>query len=133
MYTVIKNKVYDTSTAKAIAEYHHEGVTETLYRKKTGEYFCHLYDTAASDDDRRAGWHGKEKIAPYDYATARAWAELKLDKETFESLFESSAQCGETILAVRMSQAAADKVRAMQSATGETIGQIMERLITENL
>ena len=128
MYTVIKNKVYDTSTAKSIAEYHSDGLKETLYRKKTGEYFCHFYDEDADNEDYRAGWRAKEKIVPYDYETARDWARISLDEAKYERLFGDSAECGTTTVTVRISQAAADRLYARQSATGETVGQIIERL-----
>ena len=83
MYTVIKNKVYNTDTARQVAQYEHNSIIETLYRKQTGEYFMHFHDSSASDDDMRAGWNGKDKVAPYDFETAKAWAEISLDKERF--------------------------------------------------
>lgn len=47
MKKVINRKVYDTETAKPVCVYTYifsgdfQRVTETLYRKKTGEFFLH--------------------------------------------------------------------------------------------
>jgi hypothetical protein len=129
VYTVINNRVYNTDTAKKIAEYKHNGVTETLYRKKTGEYFAHFYN-AKADDTNKAGWHGKEKIAPYDYETARAWAEISLDKGLYRELFDGEAETDEgAVIPVRISKKALAKLKKYQSQTGESIGRALERAI----
>lgn len=132
MYTVIKNKVYDTKTARQIAKCEYESITETLYRKQTGEYFLHLYDEAAGDDDKRAGWKGKEKIAPYDFETARAWAELSLDKEHYAKLFEGTTDETDTVaMTVKMKKASAAKLRKLQSETGESVSDLLERAVAK--
>ena len=48
MKKIIKGKVYDTDTARELASWANGGnwrdfshLEETLYRKKTGEYFLH--------------------------------------------------------------------------------------------
>jgi hypothetical protein len=128
MRTVIKNKVYDTTTAAWIADYTHSGVTETLYRKKTGEYFAHFFNERAEDTDK-AGWRGKEKVVPYDFDTARAWGELRLDKARYKELFGGdTGESGSTVVSIRVSRATLAKMRKAQSETGESIGQIFDRL-----
>ncbi|MCL2757320.1 MAG: hypothetical protein FWD43_04485 [Coriobacteriia bacterium] len=130
MYTVIKNRVYDTATAKAIAEYKHGSITQTLYRKKTGEYFAHFYDSSAHDDDRRAGWAGKDKIAPYDFETAKIWAELYLGEEKRDELFKGVVSSEETVvMTVKIKKPAAAKLRKLQSETGESVSQLFEKAI----
>jgi hypothetical protein len=126
---VIKNRVYDTGTARKIATYNHSGVTETLYRKKTGEYFAHFYNKHADGTDR-AGWHGKEKIVPYDYETAKNWASLSLDEKLYKELFEGeAADDGRVVITARVSKDALAKLKKRQSQTGETIGAALERAI----
>jgi hypothetical protein len=133
MRTVIKNRVYNTDTAQKIAVYEHGSVTETLYRKKTGEFSAYFYN-ADADNDNRAGWRGKEKIAPYDFETARAWAEMSLDEKCVRELFDGVLDDGATTVAsVRISRATLAKMRKAQSETGETIGEIVDRLVTEGL
>ena len=130
MYTVIKNKVYNTETARMIARYEHKTLTETLYRKQTGEYFMHFFDSAASDDDNRAGWKGKDKIAPYDFETARAWAELRLDKAQYEELFEGTVDESKiVVMTIKIDKASAAKLRKLQSETGETVSQLLEKAV----
>ena len=128
MYTVIKNKVYDTDKAQEIATYKYDGVTETLYRKKTGEYFMHFFN-ANADDNEKAGWNGKDKITPYDFETARTWAELSLDKESYDNLFGISAAEGTEVITIRIKSKTLAKIRKMQSKTGESIGKIIENAI----
>jgi len=129
MYTVINNKVYNTETARKVAEHRHGSVVETLYRKKTGEYFAHFYDSEASDNDRRAGWKGKDKIAPYDYVTAYAWAEMSLDKEEFARLFLDTEDTETEVFSVRISKACAAKLRRAQAETGIQLGQLVEQAV----
>jgi len=130
MYTVIKNKVYNTETAREIARCEYGTITETLYRKQTGEYFMHFHDTAASDSDRRAGWKGKDKVAPYDFETARAWAELSLEKEQYSRLFEGTTKEADTVaMTFKIKKASAAKLRKLQSETGESVSDLLERAV----
>ena len=89
MKKVINGKVYDTTTAKRLGEYEPSPYTsdfhwycETLYQKKTGEFFLHGEGNAASKYSRSCGqneWCGSEKILPMTYAEAQSWAEEHLD------------------------------------------------------
>jgi hypothetical protein len=129
MYTVIKNRVYDTGTAQRIAAYEHNGVTETLYRKKTGEYFAHFYNISA-DDSKKAGWRGKEKIVPYNYEIAKEWAKMSLDESLYRELFDGKTESDEnTVITVRISKKALAKLKKHQSQTGDAIGRVLERAI----
>lgn len=78
MRRIIKNKVYDTSTAKKIGTY--RGLFdnyESLYRKKTGEFFLHAY----------GGTNSKESIMPLTYDKAQEWAGTALTEEQYERIF----------------------------------------------
>ena len=91
MQKIIHGKLYDTETANAITSdtfsetYGAIYVTETLYRKKTGEYF--LYRDMAEDEDedmvavfnyRRGGC-----FQPLSYKGAKTWMEHHADVDDY--------------------------------------------------
>lgn len=96
MNKIINGKRYDTERAKQIAE-HSEGYprdfhhfTETLYRKKTGEYFIFGEGGPASRYAERIEqntWSGGARIIPLSVESAKAWAEKYLDADEYESIF----------------------------------------------
>jgi hypothetical protein len=96
MKKVIHGKKYDTDTAKFIgyAGYSHPGDfsfwQETLYQKKTGEFFLHGVGGAMSRYARQTGqneWSGGEKIIPLTREEAQKWAEKNLEVEEYELTF----------------------------------------------
>ena len=83
MKKIITGKLYDTDTAKAVSNRIDRGSVadvyygQTLYRKRTGEYFIY-----------REGYRGVEDaIEPLTYEEAREWAEEHLDADQYQSLF----------------------------------------------
>ena len=76
MRRIVKNKVYDTDTAKRVGANTLTG-TRTLYRKVTGEYF--IYDKELT---------GSNAVLPMDYTVARNWAEKNLSKEDYKRHFK---------------------------------------------
>lgn len=96
MKKIINGKKYDTDTAKILgsAGYSHPGDfghwKETLYHKRTGEYFLHGIGGAMSKYARRTGlneWSGGEKIIPLTREEAQKWAEKHLNVEEYEEIF----------------------------------------------
>ena len=97
MKKIINNKVYDTETAQELAswastwdtpDFYH--VCETLYRKRTGEYFLYGAGGPMTQYARTIGqneWSGGEKIIPLSAENARNWAEEHLDGDEYESIF----------------------------------------------
>lgn len=96
MKKIIAGKLYDTETAKEIG-YWDNGIygndfracEETLYLKKTGEYFLHGEGGPLS---KYAVYHGNntsgsERIFPFTYDEAKEWAEKHLDADTFMAHF----------------------------------------------
>ena len=94
---IIRNgKKYDTETAKKIITWSHgyyrdfKYIAETLYRKKTGEYFLHgeggpmtVYAEAIGDNT----WSGGEQIIPLNEKEAKRWAEEKISVDAYERIF----------------------------------------------
>ena len=145
MKKIIKNKVYDTDTAILTATYsssddcgslaHFE---ESLYRKKTGEFFLFGSGGAMTRYAVSTGlnsWKGGEKIIPLDYSAAQAWAQEHLDTEDYERIFGAVAE--EDGSKVRTSldllSSTMDRLRRESSKTGKTISSILDSLVAENL
>lgn len=91
MKKVIKGKTYDTKTAKAIASAvggtwgDPRGWSETLYRKRTGEYFLH--GSGGSESSYAEG----EAIRPLTWDEAAEWARKNLDEEDSAAMFGKKA------------------------------------------
>lgn len=85
MKKIIAGRLYDTETATKIADYHSSYpyndfgyYEESLYRKKTGEFFLYGEGGPASKYAKSVGqneWRGSEKIIPISYENAQKWAE----------------------------------------------------------
>ena len=132
MKRVIRNKVYDTDTAQRLGEYapnpyrsdfHY--FCETLYRKKTGEFFLHGEGNAASKYSRSCGqneWCGDEKIVPLTYEDAQAWAEEHLDGDEYIEIFGEPEENGSTeVLSISMPASTAAKIRQLAGQEGKTL------------
>ena len=97
MKKIINWKVYDTETAKELGSWANAGswrdfnhMEETLYRKKTGEFFLFgeggpmtKYAEAVGQNE----WKGGGRIMPMAYKEAMAWAEEHLDADQYEVIF----------------------------------------------
>lgn len=96
MKKIINGKKYDTETAKRMVTrnngYYNDFkyISETLYRKKTGEYFLHgeggpmtVYAEPIGDNT----WSGGEQIIPLKEREARRWAEEKISVDAYERIF----------------------------------------------
>lgn len=95
MKRIINGKKYDTTTAKEVASrWSGEGfsrVDETLYRKKTGEFFLHGAGgpmTGYAETVSQNCWTGGAKIIPLTEEEARQWAEQWLDGDQYEKIFD---------------------------------------------
>ena len=108
MKKIINNKVYDTQTARELGSWENGDtgfgrVEETLYRKKTGEFFLHGSGGAATKYAQSVGaneWSGGEMILPLTVQAAREWAEKRLDAEAYAAVFGDPGEGDvETIIA----------------------------------
>lgn len=97
MKKIIGGKRYDTETAEYIGEgsngyqctdFH--WFEESLYRKRTGEFFLHGEGGPLSKYARAVGStrYGDEKLVPITLDEAKAWVEEYLDADDYERLFE---------------------------------------------
>ena len=136
MKKIIKNKVYDTETAQKCGEWDNGHYTndfaycaETLYQKKTGEFFLHGEGNAASKYSRSCGqneWCGGEQIIPLTYAEAQKWAEEHLDGDEYIAIFgepEEDDTCTKLTLSMSASQVA--KLKQLAAQNGQQVGEFI--------
>ena len=141
MKKVINNKVYDTEKAKRCGEYEpspyrsdFHWFCETLYQKKTGEFFLHGDGNAASKYSKSCGqneWCGSEKIIPLTYEEAQSWAEKHLDGEECISIFGEPEEEieGKRALNVQISESAYLTLKQEAAKRGITLGACVEGMI----
>lgn len=133
MKKIIKGKVYDTDTAKELytggsplprRDYGY--FEETIYIKKTGEFFLYGRGNAASKYAVSCGmneWSGGSKIIPLTVEKAREWVEKNADTETYESLFgEIAEDTSRTTLTIGIAADAAAKIKRAAQEAGLTVG-----------
>ena len=96
MKQVIENKMYNTETAKEVASYSNgygwndfRHICETLYRKRTGEFFLYgcggamtIYGTPCGNSRT-----GGEEITPLPDCEAKMWVMKHCDVNTYITLF----------------------------------------------
>ena len=131
MKRYINNQLYNTDAAKplgawdnALAPSDLAYVSETLYRKKTGEYF--LY--GVSGIDGRYGASGPV-IRPMAADEARTWAEANLTDEEYAAGFTPPKDRPGTVKeSILLSLRPATKARLirMREETGKSISQLVE-------
>lgn len=134
MRKVIKGKMYDTSTAKLAGSWDNGllpgdlgYMAESLYRKRTGEYFLHGRGGAQTPYARAAGggfWGSGENISAMTEPEARAWAEAHLGAEEYEAAFAVPDEGG----MVRVDAATLAALRSEAARTGESMGAVVARL-----
>lgn len=139
MKLIINGKKYDTDTARKVGYWSNsygrsdfKWCEETLYCKRTGEYFLYgeggpMSRYAESCGD---GWGSGSRIVPLTYEAARKWAEENLSVEEYEDEFgEVSEDDSRVTLSVSMSTARADAARKKAAETGISLSAYLESLI----
>lgn len=140
MRKIIDGRKYDTDTAQELAEWKdgwprdNTRVRETLYRKRTGEYFLLGEGGPDSRYARQVelalfseGW----RIMPLTFEQARQWAEDRLDADEYEGLFgEVTEGDGQKVtVTFSISEQARARLRRECERTGESQGDIVDRLL----
>lgn len=139
MKKIIKNKVYDTDTAKLLAEYDSGNrgdfhwYCEELYQKKTGEFFIYGEGNAASPYSQKVDtntWSGSCAIVPMSYDEAREWAEKKLDADEYISIFgEPQEDDSRQSVNISLSAQKAAQLKQAAAKAGMTVSAYVESLI----
>ena len=96
MRMIINGRKYDTETAELIESYDNGRygndfgqLSESLYRKKNGEFFLHGEGGPMTVYREAVGsmWTNGEKLIPLSVDEAKAWAEKHCSVEMFEEVF----------------------------------------------
>lgn len=140
MKKIIGGKVYDTDTAKELDSWSNMAdvrsfhqFSETLYRKKTGEFF--LYGeggpmTKYAVADGSNSWRGGSRIMPLSYAEAKAWAEEHLDGDEYEAIFGEVAENESRVqVCYSLSAATVETIKRRASDLGISASEYIDNLI----
>lgn len=140
MKKYINGKKYDTATAREVGSWSNNRgyrdfshCEESLYRKKTGEYF--LYGSGGpmskyAVSEGQNSWSGGSDITPLTFDEARVWAEEHLDGDEYEAIFgEIADDDTECLISAIVKASSRDRLRRTMEQTGKTAGQILDELI----
>ena len=143
MKKVIKNKIYDTETARRCGEWDNGRYTsdfgycsETLYQKKTGEFFLHGKGGAMSSYAKHSGNESSwgEQIMPMTYKEAAEWAEEHLDGDEYIGIFGNPEEdSSRIVIHISIRKDTHDKVKRAAAMTGKTVSEYIEDALNGNL
>jgi len=137
MKKIIDGRIYDTDKAQQIGTWwssqdvrsftHCE---ETLYRKRTGEYFLYGWGGPQSKYSRAVGqneWSGGERIEPLTAEEARRWTEEHLDADEYQKEFgEIAEDDSRTVLSITMASSLAERLRREAANAGMSLSAYIE-------
>ena len=141
MKKVINGKVYDTETAQKMGEWDNGHYTndfqycaETLFKKRTGEFFLfgegHALSKYAGHSGNMSGWG--EKIIPYSYEEAQKWAEEHLDGDEYIEIFGIPDEGADDVqLNLTISASTASKFKKIAQERSITQKELFEALVKE--
>lgn len=126
MKQIIQGKLYDTEKAKPVAEANeYERFRETLYRKRTGEYFLAGSGSADSKYAKSLGdnrWSSGSRIIPLTYDAARQWGEANMSADEYEAVFGLPAEDdGTTALNINVDSSALAGAKQAAASAGITL------------
>lgn len=142
MVKFIKGKKYSTETATKLADWDnsysindHKYISETLYQKRTGEYFLHgegggltRYATSVGN-----AYTSGERIIPLTEEEAREWAEEHLDGEDYEKIFSSEEpeDKGRKTISLSVAVVTAEKLKRLAVSKGITVSALVDNLLSD--
>lgn len=140
MKKIISGKVYDTDTAQKVGFWANAGswrdfqhIEETLYRKKTGEFFLHGEGgamTCYAKAVEQNSWSGGERIMPFSFAEAQKWAEEKLTGEEYEAIFgEVSEDDSRMQVCYSLGAATVETIKRRAAEAGISASAYIERMV----
>ena len=142
MKKIINGKVYDTEKAKELGTYANAGswrdfshLEETLYRKKTGEFFLFGEGgpmTRYAEAEGQNSWTGGRRIMPMSYDEAREWAEEHLTADEYEAIFGEiveDADAAKQTVSISVSPAKWEQAKREAARRGIGISEYIESLL----
>lgn len=141
MKKIINGKVYDTEAAERVGSWDNGKSSndfyrseESLYRKRTGEFFLYGYGGANTKYAVSCGsnsWTGGKKIIPLDYESAQKWTGEHLSADKYEEIFgiveEKSDE--KIIMTFHLNVSTANKIRNNASKAGLSLSAYLETLV----
>jgi len=143
MQKIINGKKYNTETAEQVGFYRNRygrndfnWLEETLYKKRTGEFFlfgeggpASHYCTWIDNNNRTSG----EKIVPLTFEEARKWAEKHLEVEEYEEIFGEVDEAGETkgvmySLPVNLIEKVKRKATERRITASQLVAELIEKM-----
>ena len=136
MKKIINNRVYDTDTAQELGSWSNDGswrdfshTEETLYRKRTGEFFLHGEGGPATKYAEFVDYNtrtGGERIMPMTLDEAKQWAEAEMDGEDYEHEFGAVDESDERVtMSISLDAATADRIRKAAQEAGMSISAMI--------
>ena len=142
MKKIINGRVYDTEKAKELGTYANAGnwrdfshLEETLYRKKTGEFFLFGEGgpmTRYAEAEGQNSWSGGRRIMPMTYDEAREWAEKHLTADEYEAIFGEIVEDedeAKQVVSISVSPAKWEQTKRKAAQMGVGISEYIENLL----
>lgn len=139
MKKIINGKVYDTDTAQTVCIWDNgvygdiNSVSETLYRKRTGEFFLHGEGGARTQYAMSTGdncWSSGSKIIPLSWDAAREWAEEHMTSEEYESVFGKVIEDdSKMVITLSISASSVELAKRAAAQAGISLSAYIESLI----
>ena len=138
MRAIINGKAYDTATAVRMGYWsngHHymdpHSKEETLFRKRTGEFFLLGEGGSETNYAERLGkeWKGGAKILPLSFEEAEEWSKEHLSEEDYDLIFDLPEGNEKKTVSYSLSLAAIEKLRRKASKGGISASELLEKLI----
>lgn len=142
MKKIINGKLYDTETAKKLGDWDNglytsdlNYVCETLYKKRTGEFFLLGEGGAATNYSERVGsndWCYGYAIMPMSFDEAQKWAEKHLDADVYQDIFgKISDDERKTTMCISVSAALAEKLKRAAVQNKMTVSAFIEAKLSD--
>ena len=142
MKKIIDGRRYDTEAAKEVArarssvgrrDFH--WWEETLYQKRTGEFFLYGEGGPASRYSQAIGlheWTSGDRIMPLSIEEAKKWAEENLDGDEYEAIFGVVEELDERKVATfSLASSTINKIAELAVSWGCSKSEVIDRLIQQ--
>lgn len=140
MKKVINGRRYDTDAAKKIADYSYSNRSdfnyweETLYMKRTGEFFLYGFGGPMTRYAESAGlnqWTGGSKIIPLTVEKAKEWAEKYMDADEYEEAFGVIEEGDKKTVSFSLPESVIETIRRRAAEQNIPMSEYITQLVTQ--
>lgn len=140
MKKIINSRRYDTDTAKELGygcsrlpRTDYGFWEETLYQKRTGEYFLYGKGGPASRYsvyDGQNSWSDGDRIIPMTAEQAMKWAEEHLEAEDYEKIFGEVAEDeSKKVVTYSLPTSTIEKIKRLAAEQGISLSEVVDKAI----